>query len=119
MFSDSVNAGAKQALFKSSLRNCLKIKQKRGGYFVLCKLYGCYQSLGSEYFGEEILYLYKSRWQVELLFKRLKQSLSITTIKAGSTAYAETLVLLQLILWLLAERQSFLCKCFLKEKEKV
>lgn len=29
-------------------------------------------SLGIEYCGEEILHLYKSRWQVELLFKRLK-----------------------------------------------
>ncbi|MCI8314359.1 MAG: transposase [Lachnospiraceae bacterium] len=36
-------------------------------------------TLGIEYSGEEILYLYKSRWQVERLFKRLKQNFSITT----------------------------------------
>jgi hypothetical protein len=29
-------------------------------------------SLGAEYSGEEILHLYRSRWQVELLFKRFK-----------------------------------------------
>ena len=64
-------------------------------------------SLGTEYCGEEILYLYRSRWQVELLFKRFKQNFSITTLKAGSTKYAETEVLLWLITWVISERQSF------------
>lgn len=73
-------------------------------------------SLGVEYCGEEILYLYKSRWQVELLFKRFKQSFSITSIKTGNTKYAEALVLMQLILWVITEQQSFMCECCLKEK---
>ena len=72
-------------------------------------------SLGAEYCGEEILYLYRSRWQVELLFKRFKQSFSITTVKAGSTRYAQSLVLLQLIIWIIAERQAFQCECYLRE----
>ncbi|KAI4447651.1 hypothetical protein C823_002170 [Eubacterium plexicaudatum ASF492] len=55
-------------------------------------------SLGAEYCGEEILHLYRSRWQVELLFKRFKQNFSIHTIKAGSSAYAETETLLWLII---------------------
>ena len=75
-------------------------------------------SLGIEYCGEEILYLYRSRWQVELLFKRFKQNFSVTTIKAGSTNYAETEVLLWLITWVISERQSFLAECFLAEKNK-
>ena len=37
-------------------------------------------SLGAEYSGEEILHLYRSRWQVELLFKRFKQNFSIHTL---------------------------------------
>ena len=73
-------------------------------------------SLGIEYCGEEIIHLYKSRWQVELLFKRFKQNFSITTLKAGSTNYAETEVLLWLIIWVISERQSFLAECFLAEK---
>ena len=75
-------------------------------------------SLGIEYCAEEILYLYRSRWQVELLFKRFKQNFSITTLKAGSTSYAETEVLLWLITWIISERQSFLAECFLAEKNK-
>lgn len=70
-------------------------------------------SLGVEYCGEEILSLYRSRWQVELLFKRFKQNFSVTTIKAGGTAYAEAIVQLWLIIWVMAERQSFLAECFL------
>ena len=73
-------------------------------------------SLGTEYCGEEILHLYRSRWQVELLFKRFKQNFSITTLKAGSTGYAETEVLLRLIIWAISERQSFLAEYFLAEK---
>ncbi len=75
-------------------------------------------SLGAEYCGEEIMHLYRSRWQVELLFKRFKQKFSITTIKAGSTTYAEAEVLLWLILWTMAEKQSFLAEYFLAEKEE-
>ena len=75
-------------------------------------------SLGIEYCAEEILYLYRSRWQVELLFKRFKQNFSITALKAGNTSYAETEVLLWLIIWAISERQSFLVECFLAGKNK-
>lgn len=74
-------------------------------------------SLGAEYCVEEILYLYRSRWQIELLFKRFKQDLSITTIKPGSTNYAETETLLWLIIWTMTERQLFLAECYLSRKE--
>lgn len=82
------------------------------GYIVLIT------TLGAEYSGEEILHLYRSRWQIELLFKRFKQNFSITVAKAGSKQYAETMILLQLIIWVIAERQQFLCECYLKEKAK-
>lgn len=72
-------------------------------------------SLGVEYSGEEILHLYRSHWQVELLFKRFKQNFSITVAKAGSTRYAESLLLLQLIIWIMTERQAFECECYLRK----
>lgn len=65
------------------------------------------------------MHLYRSRWQVELLFKRFKQNFSIHTIKAGSSAYAETETLLWLIIWMIAERQSFQAECFLIEKQEI
>ena len=75
-------------------------------------------SLSAEYSGEEILHLYRSRWQVELLFKRFKQNFSIHSIKAGSSTYAETETLLWLIIWMIAERQSFQAKCCMEEKRE-
>ena len=75
-------------------------------------------SLGAEYDREEVLYLYRSRWQVELLFKRFKQNLSIVTLRAGNTTYAEAVVLLWLLIWILTEKQVFLTEQFLKEKEE-
>ncbi len=74
-------------------------------------------SLDIGYCGEEILHLYRSRWQVELLFKRFKQNFAITTVKAGSTSYAEAEVFLWLIIWTMTERQAFLAECYLNEKE--
>lgn len=74
-------------------------------------------SLTAEYCGEEILHLYRSRWQVELLFKRFKQNFSIHTIKAGGSAYAETETLLWLIIWTIAERQSFQAEWFSHTKK--
>ena len=61
--------------------------------------------------------MYRSRWQVELLFKRFKQNFCITTIKAGNTRYAETEVLLWIIIWAMTERQTFLAECYLNERE--
>lgn len=75
-------------------------------------------SLGTEYCGEEILHLYRSRWQVELLFKRFKQNFAIHTIKPGSTAYAESETLLWLMIWIIAEWQSFQAECFLVRKRE-
>ena len=73
-------------------------------------------SLGAGYCGEEILHLYRSRWQVELLFKRFKQNFSVTSLKAGNKNYAETEVLLWLIIWAISERQLFLAECSLAGK---
>jgi len=64
------------------------------------------------------MHLYKSRWQIELLFKRFKQNFSITALKAGGTAYAEAEVLLWLVIWTAVERQAFLAESFLAEKEE-
>ena len=49
---------------------------------------------------------------------RFKHNFSIHTIKAGSSAYAETQTLLWLIIWTIAERQSFQAECFLAQKRE-
>lgn len=56
--------------------------------------------------------------KADLLFRHFQQFFSIRTVKAGSVRYAESLVLLQLILWFIMERQVFQCECYLRENGK-
>lgn len=74
-------------------------------------------SLGIEYDKEEIFALYRSRWQVELLFKRIKQNFKIQTIRAASEKYAFALIYLWLIIWLLTEKQVMKAEQYIIENE--
>ena len=75
-------------------------------------------SLGVEYNQGEIVSIYKSRWQIELLLKRFKQNLKITTLQQGSEVYAEAMVVLWMMIWLITEKQIFLTEQFLKQKKE-
>jgi hypothetical protein len=52
---------------------------------------------------EELLWLYRARWQVELLFKRMKQLLQLRRIRSSSCAGAEATIRALLVAWLLQE----------------
>lgn len=55
---------------------------------------------------EELLWLYRARWQVELLFKRIKQLLRLGQIRASSRAGAEATIRALLVAWLLQEQNN-------------
>lgn len=55
---------------------------------------------------DELLWLYRARWQVELLFKRLKQLLRLGRIRATSQAGAVATIRALLVAWLLQEKTS-------------
>lgn len=74
-------------------------------------------SLESDYSKEEVLDIYRSRWQVELLFKRIKQNLKIHTIRAASKKYALALIHLWLIVWAITEKQVFEFEKLLVQKD--
>lgn len=63
-------------------------------------------SLDSGFSVDNILTLYRSRWQIELLFKRFKQHLKISHIRKGSENYALAIVHLWLIIWAFVEHDS-------------
>ena len=65
------------------------------------------------YSTEDVLKLYRLRWQVELLFKRIKQFFKITRIKAATVQHSKVLVLSWLIAWTLTERQTVAAELFL------
>lgn len=55
---------------------------------------------------------------MELLFKRFKQNFSVTSLKVGNIKYAETEVLLWLVIWAIPEWLLFLAEYFLVKKGK-
>ena len=61
-------------------------------------------TLDATWSAAEVVRLYRARWQVELLFKRLKQLLRAHTIRATSRAAAEATVRALLVAWALQER---------------
>lgn len=56
-----------------------------------------------EWSNEEILRLYRARWQIELVFKRLKQLLNLHCISIQDWSRARVTAQLHLIVWLLQE----------------
>jgi hypothetical protein len=54
----------------------------------------------------EVLWLYRARWQVELLFKRMKQLLRLRQVRATSTDGATASIRALLVAWLLQEQVS-------------
>lgn len=64
----------------------------------------------------DILKLYRTRWQVELLFKRIKQFAKITKIKAATIQHSTVLALLWLISWAVTERDTAAAEAFLIQR---
>ena len=58
---------------------------------------------------------YRSRWQVELLFKRFKQHFKITTIRKGSENYALAIVHIWLLIWSIVEKEAIIMEIKLIE----
>jgi hypothetical protein len=58
-----------------------------------------------EFSAADLLALYRTRWQVELLFKRIKQFFKVTRIKAATLQHSCVIILVWLFVWALVERQ--------------
>jgi len=63
-------------------------------------------SLDKNWTIERLEKLYRARWQIELLFKRIKQNLNIGKIRASSDKSAQAVILLWLIAWAVSEELS-------------
>jgi hypothetical protein len=53
-----------------------------------------------------VLQLYRARWQVELLFKRMKQVMQLHTIRAKTPKSSESSLLAWLVAWALQENEA-------------
>lgn len=64
---------------------------------------------------DELLWLYHARWQVELLFKRMKQLLELDRVRATSREGAEAIIRARLVAWLLHEPSSQALRALLSQ----
>jgi IS4 transposase len=72
----------------------------------------------NEYSAAELLEIYRCRWQVELLFKRIKQHFKINRLRKATLPHSKVLVLAWLIQWALVERESYVAEVYLINKNK-
>ena len=70
-------------------------------------------TLPDEFSADKLLEMYRARWQIELLFKRIKQSFNVSVLPAASLTHSKAMVLLWLILWSLTEQESLGIEIFL------
>ena len=73
-------------------------------------------TLDDSYSAEELLIMYRARWQVELLFKRIKQTFKVQKLPPATLRHSTVMVLLWLILWAVVEKQSLSMEVHLIEK---
>ncbi len=62
--------------------------------------------LDHQWTAEEILHLYRARWQIELVFKRINQLLRAQIIRSTTAVQAEATVRLLLVAWVLHEQEA-------------
>lgn len=60
----------------------------------------------TEWSASEVLQLYRARWQIELVYKRLKQLLRLTRLRAHPPETAEATVRAVLVAWVLQEEEA-------------
>lgn len=63
-------------------------------------------TLDPRWTAEDIFQVYRARWQIELVFKRIKQLLRAQVIRSTTSAQAEATVRLLLIAWALHEQEA-------------
>jgi hypothetical protein len=64
-------------------------------------------SLSSEHWSrEQILALYKARWSIELLFKRIKQLVRLHRLRSGNLQSNQSVLAAMLVGWILIEQKA-------------
>lgn len=60
----------------------------------------------TDWSAEQVLALYRARWQVELVFKRMKQVLKLAQLRGKTAATNEAILLALLLSWVLQEQEA-------------
>jgi hypothetical protein len=74
-------------------------------------------TLDEKYSAQDLLAMYRLRWQVELLFKRIKQFFKVTKLRKATLRHSMAVVLVWLIVWSLTERQALAAQMLIAERD--
>ena len=69
----------------------------------------------TEYSAEELFGIYRGRWQIELLFKRIKQNLKAAKLPPATINHSRVVVLMWLITWIYVEQTAWTMETILQE----
>jgi len=92
-------------------------RQIKDSTLIFCQWVILMTNLPDEYEAGFLLELYRSRWQIELLFKRIKQFFKVQRLKKASLEHSKVLVSLWLLIWSAVERKTLLIELYLLEQK--
>jgi hypothetical protein len=104
---------AKERKIKTSKRKQQQVKEET---LIYCQWVILLTNLDSSYDMDSLFRLYRSRWQIELLFKRIKQFLKVNRLKKASLEHSKVLVLTMFLAWSLVEREALQAEIQLLEQ---
>ena len=73
---------------------------------VYCQWVILMTNLDASHSAKSLFHLYRSRWQIELLFKRIKQSFGIKRLRKASLEHSKLLIMLWILIWSAVERET-------------
>ena len=80
--------------------------QIREATLIFCQWVVLMTNVDSRHSAHSLLELYRCRWQVEMLFKRIKQFFSVKRLRKGTLEHSKLLVTLWLFIWSAVEREA-------------
>ena len=97
---------AEQAREKERKRACKQQRQVSEQTLYLCGWLLLFSSLSpTQWTDSQVLELYRARWQVELVFKRMKQVLTLAQLRGRTATTNEAIILVLLVAWSLLQAQ--------------
>ena len=94
---------AKERKIRAAQKKQTQIKETTLEY---CQWVILMTNLDSNHSAKSLFHLYRSRWQIELLFKRIKQFLGVKRIRKASLEHSKLLVMLWILIWSAVEREA-------------
>jgi len=78
----------------------------REATLIFCEWVVLMTNVDSSHSAQSLLDLYRSRWQIEMLFKRIKQFFSVKRLKKATLEHSKLLITLWMFIWSAIEKEA-------------